>query len=300
MNSRTRYVFVGLFVLLLSVAFIGGILWLGSGGSGRAYDEYVVRMQESVAGLSRDSTVKYYGVDVGRVAELGLDPNNSGRVRLLLQIDKGTPIHEDTVAALAIQGLTGLAFINLSGGSSSLPLLKAAPDQVYPEIKSQSSVWGRLSDNLGELLENLTESSRQFKLLLSDDNQKHLAGTLADLHTLSATFAGRSASMAASLDDLAAMSHNAHEASAKLPQLVLRLNKMADEISAAGVTVRQAVEARDRDLQRFSDATLPRVTAMANELNQAAGSLRRFSEALERNPGILLQTESSPAPGPGE
>jgi len=300
MNAKTRYIFVGLFVLLFSLTFIGGVLWLGSGGTGRAYDKYVVQMQESVAGLSRDSAVKYYGVDVGRVRKLELDLNGTGRVRLLLQIDKDTPIHEDTVATLAIQGLTGLAYINLTGGSRNSPLLKAGPDQVYPEIRSQSSVWGRLSDSLGELLDNLTDTSRKLNRLLNDDNQQHLAETLADLHTLSATFAGRTASMEASLDDLAGAAHSARKASAKLPELVQRLERMADEIAAAGVSVRQTVEGRDKDLQRFSDATLPKAAAMVDELYQAAGSLRRFSDALERNPGILLQTESSPPPGPGE
>ncbi len=300
MNAKTRYIFVGLFVLLLSLTFIGGVLWLGSGGAGRAYDEYVVQMRESVAGLSHDSAVKYYGVDVGRVAKLELDLSDTGRVRLLLQIDKDTPIHEDTVAALAIQGLTGLTYINLTGGSPHSPLLKTGPGETYAEIRSQSSVWGQLSDSLGELLNNLTSASRGLNRLLNDDNQQHLAQALANLHTLSAALAGRTASMEASLDNLAGIAHDTREASAKLPALVQRLERMVDEITAAGVTVQQAVEGRDKDLQRFSDDTLPRAAAMVNELQQAAGSLRRFSEALERNPGILLQTESSPPPGPGE
>ncbi|VAW81911.1 hypothetical protein MNBD_GAMMA14-2595 [hydrothermal vent metagenome] len=300
MNARTRYIFVGLFVLLFSLTFVGGILWLGSGGRARTYEEYVVHMQESVAGLSRDSAVKYYGVNVGRVGELGLDPNDTGRVRLLLQIDKDTPIHEDTVASLEFQGLTGLAYINLSGGTHNSPLLKTAPGQVYPEIKSQSSVWGRLSLSLGKLLDNLTDTSNELKLLLSDENRKHLAGTLADLHTLSAALASRSTRVTTSIDDFASITHDAREASAKLPELVQRLDQMANEIAAAGITVRETVQARDKDLQRFSDTTLPRATVIINDLLQTAGSLRRFSEALERNPGILLQAGPSSSPGPGE
>ena len=300
MNARTRYIFVGLFVLLFSLTFVGGILWLGSGGRARTYEEYVVHMQESVAGLSRDSAVKYYGVNVGRVGELGLDPNDTGRVRLLLQIDKDTPIHEDTVASLEFQGLTGLAYINLSGGTHNSPLLKTAPGQVYPEIKSQSSVWGRLSLSLGKLLDNLTDTSNELKLLLSDENRKHLAGTLADLHTLSAALASRSTRVTTSIDDFASITHDAREASAKLPELVQRLDQMANEIAAAGITVRETVQARDKDIQRFSDTTLPRATVIINDLLQTAGSLRRFSEALERNPGILLQAGPSASPGPGE
>ncbi|VAW65342.1 hypothetical protein MNBD_GAMMA08-2165, partial [hydrothermal vent metagenome] len=246
------------------------------------------------------SAVKYYGVNVGRVGELGLDPNDTGRVRLLLQIDKDTPIHEDTAATLEFQGLTGLAYINLSGGTHNSPLLKTAPGQIHPEIKSQSSVWGRLSLSLGELLDNLTDTSNELRLLLSDDNRKHLAGTLADLHTLSTALASRSTRITTSIDEFASITHDVREASTKLPELVQHLNRMANEIAAAGVTVRETVEARDRDLQRFGNATLPRATVIVNDLLQTAGNLRRFSEALERNPGILLQAGPSVSPGPGE
>ena len=75
MNGKTNYVLIGLFVLLLTLTFIGGILWLSAGGTGRVYKEYLVYMKESVSGLSRDNVVKYHGVDVGRVREIGLDPS---------------------------------------------------------------------------------------------------------------------------------------------------------------------------------------------------------------------------------
>ena len=126
MTGKTNYVLVGLFVLVLTLTLIAGVLWLGSGGPGRVYDEYLVYMQESVSGLNRDNVVKYHGVNVGRVRAISLDPERAEEVRLLLEIDRGTPIREDTVATLETQGLTGLAFINLTGGSADSPPLKAA------------------------------------------------------------------------------------------------------------------------------------------------------------------------------
>ena len=121
MTGKTNYVLVGLFVLALTLTLIAGVLWLGSGGPGRVYDEYLLYMQESVSGLSRDNAVKYHGVDVGRVREIALDPRRAEEVRLLLEIDRGTPIREDTVATLETQGLTGLAYINLTGGAAAWP-----------------------------------------------------------------------------------------------------------------------------------------------------------------------------------
>ena len=104
-----------------------------------AYDRYYAFMRESVAGLSVNSTVKYRGVDVGRVKEIALSPENPEEVRLVLDIDRGTPIKTDTIAVLETQGLTGLATLNLTGGSRDAPPLQATEGQEYPVIKTRNN-----------------------------------------------------------------------------------------------------------------------------------------------------------------
>lgn len=307
MKGKTNYALVGLFVLLLSLTLIAGILWLGAGGPGRVYDEYLVYMQESVSGLSRDNVVKYHGVDVGRVRRISLASDREAQVSLLLQIDSGTPIREDTVATLEAQGLTGLAYINLMGGSADSPLLRVPEGEDYPVINSRPSTRRRLDLTVVELASNLTDISAQLKVLLSDENQRHLSRTLAQLDELTGALAGRSGAMNRSLDDLAATMQHTRIASADLAELVtqmkgaaLALEQMADEIRDTGVSVRKVVQARDRDLQRFTSEALPEATVMISEARRAAQNLRRFSEQLERDPAVLLRGRAARAPGPGE
>jgi phospholipid/cholesterol/gamma-HCH transport system substrate-binding protein len=307
MTGKTNYVLVGLFVLVLTLTLIAGVLWLGSGGPGHLYDEYLVYMQESVSGLNRDNAVKYHGVNVGRVREISLDPERAEEVRLLLEIDRGTPIREDTVATLETQGLTGLAFINLTGGSADSPPLKAGKGETHPVIESRPSTWGRLDRAVEELANNLIGVSKQFKVLLSDENQQHISRSLAHLDNFSTALAGRSEAMAGILDDLTATLKNVRDASAELSGLVAQLHgaanaleRMADEIRDTGVSVRKVVQARDRDLQRFTGEALPEAAAMINEARRAAQNLRRFSEQLERDPGVLLRGRPPRASGPGE
>ncbi|HSW21320.1 MAG TPA: MlaD family protein, partial [Burkholderiaceae bacterium] len=74
---------VGAFVIVLTVAMIAGVLWLASGMYNRkAYDTYETYMTESVSGLTLNSTVRYRGVEVGRVREIGLAPGNVEQVRV--------------------------------------------------------------------------------------------------------------------------------------------------------------------------------------------------------------------------
>jgi phospholipid/cholesterol/gamma-HCH transport system substrate-binding protein len=307
MTGKTNYVLVGLFVLALTLTLIAGLLWLGSGGPGRVYDEYLVYMQESVSGLSPDNAVKYHGVDVGRVREIGLDPRRAEEVRLLLEIDRGAPIREDTVATLETQGLTGLAFINLTGGAAASPTLKARLGEQYPVIQSRPSTWGRLDRAVEELATNLIGVSKRFELLLSDENQRHISRSLAHLDDLSSALAERSGDMASALDDLTTTLRHTRDASTGLSDLVTTLQssasaleRMADEIRDTSASVRRVVRARDRDLQRFTGEALPEAAVMINEARRAAQNLRRFSEQLERDPSVLLRGGPPRAPGPGE
>lgn len=307
MNGKLKYVLMGLFVLVLSFTLVAVVLWLSAGNTGREFDQYLVYMQDSVSGLSRDNVVKYQGVDVGRVREIGFDPDHVGSVRLLLQIDRGTPIRQDTVATLEAQGLTGLAYINLTGGSAESPLLTRSTDDALPVIPSRPSVWGRLDVAVEQLVIELTDVSRLFKLLLREQNQDRISRILQQLDQFTGALAGRSETLVETVDDLAATVQQTRSASADLPALLDRLKRsavalerMADEVRNTGASFREVVVARDRDLQKFTTGVLPGSGAIIDELRQAAANLRRFSEQLERDPSVLLRGRRPRPAGPGE
>ena len=111
MEPKVNYTLVGLFIALLGAASVTGVLWLSQTDYRGVYYRYYTFMDESVSGLSRDSYVKYQGVEVGRVKEIALDPKNPEQVRLALDLVRGTPVKEDTVAVLDTQGLTGITTV---------------------------------------------------------------------------------------------------------------------------------------------------------------------------------------------
>jgi len=307
MNNKTSYILVGLFVLGLATAFVATILWLGSGSAGGRFNTYIVFTTDSVSGLSRDGVVKYRGVDVGRVRAITLDPENTERVRLVLEIQEGTPIKQDTVATLEVRGLTGLAYVNLAGGSLQSPPLAPRTEAPYPVIQSRPSVWGRFDQNLGLLLENLVDASQQLNTWLGGDNRELLLNTLRHLETLSGTLADQSAGLETAMQDLAGTLRNTRETSAKVPELIDQLKqgaqafeRMATQFEQTGVNLNQAIDARDRDLQRFTTSSLPEASAMITDLRQTAANLLILSEKLKRDPGMLLRGAPPGLPGPGE
>jgi phospholipid/cholesterol/gamma-HCH transport system substrate-binding protein len=151
-EPKVHYVLVGTFVLVLGMLAVGMVLWLGKSDYRGVYDQYHAYMRQSVSGLSVNSTVKYHGVHVGRVKEIVLNPDNTEEVRLTLDILQGTPIKTDTVATLETQGLTGLATLNLEGGSREAPRLEIQNGQEYPVIQTKPSLFYRLDISLYRLL----------------------------------------------------------------------------------------------------------------------------------------------------
>ena len=304
MEEKVNFAVVGVFVLVLSTALIGGVLWLSSGESYRkVYDIYQTYMKESVSGLSLNAAVRYRGVEVGRVQQIALAPGNVEQVLLTLAIERGTPVKVDTVAILQTYGLTGLAFVELTGGSRDAPPLKAQPEEKYPVIKAGTSLMTRLDSAITVLLANLNRTSDNLNALMDEDNRRAFKNTLADIKVLSHTLAARSAAIDSSLANAARTMENTARLTGELPQLAQRIQRSADtfdrmsnELSRAGANASGTLDST----RQFTSETLPEVHQLVMELRDLTGSLQRFSGELEQNPSELLYGKATARRGPGE
>lgn len=305
MESKVNFAVVGAFVLLLGTLFIGAILWFSSNKSYRtAYDTYRVYMEESVSGLNHDAPVRYRGVQVGGVRTIALAPNNPEQVELTLDIRRGTPVKEDTLAILRVQGLTGIAHIELSGDSRDAPPLKPAPGEKYPVIRTAPSLMLRLDTAVTTLLANLNRSSERINTLLDDENRQTLRQTLGHLERLSGTLASHDGTLGDGLKQASRTLENTQKitslAHAELPKLLQRIHRSADAFDRMTVDAARAGTTTTQTAESLRTETLPEVQRAITELRELTVSLRRFSETLEHNPGLLLQGRPAIAPGPGE
>jgi phospholipid/cholesterol/gamma-HCH transport system substrate-binding protein len=331
MQSRPPYAIVGLFVVLLTAAIIVTGVWFGFGDPKPTANSYFVYLTDSVAGLRENSTVRYRGVDVGRVRDIDLAPGDPGRVLLVLDIDRTVPVLTDTVARLSTQGLTGLSYVELTSEGEGEPLV-ARPGEEYPVITSRRTLMGRIDTAGGELLarvdeatRELAEAARRFGAVFDDDNREAVSATLADIRLVAATLGGRAETLGQGIDDLGALLADAAEAGERLPELVERteltlagLDRHAGTLAGAAQAVERLADTlrteserlsgridrtttlTEQELVRFSSETQPALTRMLHELEGAAVSLRRLGETLERDPSLLLYGHRDRPLGPGE
>ncbi len=303
-----NYSLVGAFVVTLGVLLVAGVLWLASGGAWqKKYDMYLAVEDESVAGLNVDAPVKYNGVDVGKVQAIQLDSTNPQRVNLLFAIERGTSIKEDTIAILKTQGLTGIAYVELSGGSIASPPLRAQAGAPYPQIRTSPSLAARLENVLTSVLAKLDSTSTNINAILSKENQAAFQSALADMAVVARTIAARKDSIDAGLVDGAQTLKNSAKASAHMTDLVERIGRSADAVEKMGTEVAKtsvgagkAVDVISADVKRFSTETLPELESLLGELSHLSGSLRLLTEQTRRDPRGLIFGRTPVPNGPGE
>ncbi len=320
MEPKVNYLLVGSFVALLGAAILAGVFWLGKADIRGTYDKYYVFMRESVAGLSVNSTVKYRGVDVGRVKEIVLNPDNPEEVRLTLDIARGTPIKTDTIAVLETQGLTGLATVNLTGGSRDAPPLGVREGQEYPVIMTGPSLFFRLDQaisrllserGLTKLLADLDLAAKGASEMLDEENRARLKQTLKDLAEVTEAIAAKREQIdhglsgaVRSAENLAKMTDSLNE---QVPVLFSRINKSAaalqrltEDMAQASKAVGAVVKETQPEVEQFSRQTLPEAGLLVAELRQLTGTLNRLARELEQDPNALVSGRSAKPRGPGE
>lgn len=307
MEKDLSYTLVGLFVLVLGGAGIAVVLWLGVGGPREAYDIYYAYMTESVSGLNAKAPVKFRGVEVGHVADIAIAPKDPERVRLTIEVRQGTPIKRDTVAILSAQGLTGIAFVELTGGSRDSPPLTAAPGQEHPVISTGPSVLMRLDTALSTLFTKVDAVSVALTDLLSAENRANFAAMLGDLRQLTGTLAAQRQTLAEALQSASLTLAQTAETSAHLPALVedvsasaRALGRMAGQLGAAGESV-QGLAADGRvTLRDISTQTLDALNRLIAELRGLVATYQRVGRRIERSPNVLLFGNRGQPRGPGE
>ncbi len=320
MEPKVNFVMVGAFLVLLGMTVLGVILWLGKSEYRGEYDRYWVYTQESVAGLSVDSTVKYRGVEVGRVKEVVLNPDNPEQVRVRVALVRGTPVKTDTEAMLVTQGLTGLVTLNLTGGSRDAPLLQPSADPPYPAIKSAPSLFGRLDkvlsqvfseEGLASLVVNFNGLARNASSVLDEETRMMLKQMVKDLSEVSRALAASSGQVDRGVRSAAQAAEQSArltgQLDTQLPLLLERVTKsaagleqMSAELARTGRSVGEVVGASKPDLERFSHQTLAEMGLLIGELRQLTATLNHVAQQIERQPNVLVLGRSAQPKGPGE
>jgi len=310
--SRAR---IGVFVLLSTAMLLSAIIWLGSQQVFKKYSEYYTYFNESVSGLDVSASVKYRGVFVGRVADIFIDPDDSSRIMVRMELRPGTPVKTDMVAKLGMTGITGIKYIELSGGSKEAELLEPGTPRRRAVIPSEATLLAKVDQQFEQLYEQLAGVVQNLRELTGSESQARFQGALDGFTELSTSLADTlkqlqpelsriaelerhtEALLAATRQEIQLLGESARAnmgqltdtiTNSPLPQTLNRLDQTAEQLLAFSTTLNQ-------QLTEMNPAGLGRdLRSAVNGVEEAANGIKQLVDELKRNPSSIVFSQPRP------
>ncbi|MDP3265241.1 MAG: MlaD family protein [Sulfuricurvum sp.] len=318
MESKVDYTLTGLFLLLFSSGLIAFAFWLGKYNDNiNAYTHYKVYLTESVAGLAPEAAVKYHGVDIGKVASIQINPKNSEEVELTLKVKKETPIKTDSFAILKFYGITGLAYLEIDGGSKNASLLLST-DKDIATIPTSPSLIKRLDESLSSVATKLSTTLDRANLFLSDQNIHNVAQSLEKLRSLTEQIDGyhthiklllsqgialetnASHTLETINDTALSAKHTSIQVQNKLNNTLQSLESTSKDSHALIQKIESTLDRGDYNLQTITAPTLNELNTLIEQSKILTQEMESTLQTLQQSPSDILLKKSKPKPGPGE
>jgi phospholipid/cholesterol/gamma-HCH transport system substrate-binding protein len=310
MESRAYALVTGLFVLGLAGCIVLWAHWLAKTPIART--AYRVVATGPVSGLNPEAQVRYRGMGVGRVTAIGLDQKDPRRILVRIDVDDNIPVTRGTYAQLGMEGITGIAYVHLLDDYKDMqPAAKAADG--LAELPLRPSFFDTISDGAEGAVKDARELMASLNGLLTPDNRKRIATTLASLERISANLEVASARMPATIARaevwlseenrrLATSSlERINETVKSLPDLTRETQQLIkDARELVGQVGKLSTEAHST-AGAVREGTLPRVNALAESVERGAQRVGRMAAEIDRQPESLIWGKKPVSrPGPGE
>lgn len=286
MATRSQKVKLGVFLtgafilLVLIVAVLSGIgLW-------EDRVPYFIEFRESVSGLEEGAPVSLNGVEVGTVDAMRVQPQNSEIVEVRIRVDQDTPVKTDAKAFVNMQGVTGLKYIELSGGSAG-----AEPLEPGSEIEAGRSVMTQLTGQASDIGLKVEKMLNNVLYLTRESNRERFDRILANAEDSSQDLDQVSADLSATANATRQLVEENREPLTELIENANRTSERTDETLTELLALTRAAQ------QALDGAQIPQTVSEVRETNamlqdrlesvEMNDLLQRATTALDRLTALL-------------
>ena len=307
METRASYLLIGVATLAVIVSIFMFVLWTLKGELDQQYAYYDIVFEDAVAGLNTAGDVLFQGINVGQVTDIRVDHEDPSRVRVTvrIQVRGDFVIRETSEATLQMQGITGVAFVQIVGGGADgapLPIVNN-PAGTRPTIPSRRSYIQELFESAPQVVEEAVATLRSIQELLSEENRASITGILNDAQTVTSTIASRQEEIDQSIEALSAFAGSLGQTSETLVSVSESIDQLLDDdVRRAIASVTEAADSytilaqdADRFLRRNEDAVeaftsqgLAQMGYMVVEARQLISTLDRVAQRFESDPSGFL------------
>ncbi|WP_331374469.1 MlaD family protein [Sinorhizobium chiapasense] len=273
METKANYAIVGFFTVLVIAAAFGFVYWMSQYGRSGQMVELIVNIPGSANGLSVGSPVRFNGINVGTVRNLAIDANDPRFSLAVTEVSADAPVLTSTRATLEVQGLTGAAYIELSGGNkgdenilktalengtqariladqSSVTSLLATADQILDRANGAiSDIQGFVTDVRGPLTATIGNAERFSKALA--DNSGAIDEFLKSVGELSTTISAASQKLDSTLAGADTLIKSVDPK--KIDRIVSNVEQVSNDLKNASGGVSETISAFRRTVETYQE-----------------------------------------------
>jgi len=280
-ETKANYIAVGSFVLVLLAGIVGFILWFSQYDFGLKTSLYDIYFDGSVSGLRVNEDVKFHGIQIGEIKEIDVDKKNFNRVRVRVSVKEPSLIREDVYAIIEAQGLTGLTYIQLQGGSKQSPKLKAKEGERYPVIKSQPSKIEMLFSNAPLVLSSLYDLSEQMNDMFDKENRDRFREVLRNLTDITDKLNKGANSLDVMMSEL-------RGTLSSFGETIKTVGKMSSSLDKASVQIEGLIKENRANLKNFTDTGLQDLNRVLKKAKGMVDQISSLTEQFDKSPAAFL------------
>jgi phospholipid/cholesterol/gamma-HCH transport system substrate-binding protein len=275
-SPNRRGVFVGFFVLLGILFFIGGILMIGNLHETFKNKMEVVSFFDDVNGLQKGNNVWFSGVKIGTVSSLQFYGKSQVEVRIKIETKTQQYIRRDAMVKISSDGIIGNKILIIYGGTSAAPEIQAGDTLGVEKTFSTEDMINTLQENNKNILAITTDFKEISKTMAAGE------GTIGKLMKDDAIYANINAATA-----------SLKLASVKADQLVGSLNTFSSNLNKKGTLANELTT--DTTVFKSVKASVMQLQQMADTASAFIANLKQAGTNPNSPVGIMLRDEASGA-----
>lgn len=283
--------------------FIAFVVWLTGRTGVEELSRYSLMFHKDVSGLAVGGPVKYMGMNIGSVITMNLDRSDGIRIRVDIDVLESTPVDSGTWASLALQGITGVAVVNLATEPGAHPPLETLPGNDYPVIPVRIVGFSALMASAPEIMGKLNSLLTQAGEILGEENQGAIAGTLENIENLTDSLAQERQTIAAipgnlnqTISDMQAAIRQLQDMLSQMQpgihSMIENANQTAENLASLTNRLDTILRDHEDDVGQFLEEGLAEVPALMSEAQEALRDMEKLIQELKHDSSQLIYRQA--------
>ncbi len=317
MDQKREEIKVGSLIIVAIILFLSALVFVGGINLFRKKkDDYKIYFKFA-GGIEPGSYVRFGGLKVGTVKEAKIDPEDSTRIRVKIEVNGRTPIRANSKARISSLGLLGENYLEVSAGTRDAALLPPGSEipsmemvqlaEVVNNVNMVATGANKLMNDLDDKFMMLSDNANQLvnnlKAVVGPENRQHIEAALANVDAL---LAETRPQIKKSVDNFETATEKlgptidkANGAITRADTLIENFNTIALENRAAIHTsllsLRDSLKDARRVMGDLDDALVgnrENLDEILENLRLSSQNLRQFTDTIKQRPFSLIRIKA--------